>query len=432
MEGLEIIVVSPEKRLSRNAPHPKASTLSTRKRVLFSFLVFVAFYVIVEIICSTVAFIHYSRLSHYVDSFWIFEDSGRTVQFDAIRGYRLTTIPSRFARVTNGSLEYVGTLRGNSQGFPDRHDFTRRQPPSVVKRYVVFGDSFTAAQFIQQNWPDFIEEQLYGEWQLLNFSTDGGGLGNWWSNLTRIVDKEGYDFDEVIFAVYPGDLKRTFSVAEHRGYDRHMFGRAGSWDVNSLPRTVEEAKQCMAPLPSCYIVTPQEFEIALRNKRLDRPRQSRSVQESAWLTYTSYAKGRYYFLRAMSRIFPGDGQAKNEGPIFDRGQLGAISDIRECLSARGGKAIVVHIPSRWELMEHLESTAGKDEAREFARQLGARFVDGSDAFRQLNAQQIRDDWLPTDGHWGQNGSDRFGRFMIKVLQEEAEATRASNSEGIGG
>jgi hypothetical protein len=60
-----------------------------------------------------------------------------------------------------------------------------------------------------------------------------------------------------------------------------------------------------------------------------------------------------------------------------------------------------------------------DDKREFAELLGAKFVDGSLAFEGLSKQEVRDLWLPYDGHWAQGGSDRFGRFMVEVLTKMA-------------
>jgi hypothetical protein len=50
------------------------------------------------------------------NTFWIVEDK-ESYRFDPIIGYRVSQAPVRFSRVTNGTLEYVGTLRGNALGF---------------------------------------------------------------------------------------------------------------------------------------------------------------------------------------------------------------------------------------------------------------------------------------------------------------------------
>lgn len=109
------------------------------------------------------------------ESIWAFEDSGKTIHFDPIRGYYLTQIPSRFTRITKGTVEYIGVLKGNNEGFPDQDNFYPKRDSQIAKRFAVFGDSFSAAQYIEKNWPDSVEKIARGRnipIQLLNFSVD--------------------------------------------------------------------------------------------------------------------------------------------------------------------------------------------------------------------------------------------------------------------
>ena len=96
--------------------------LSLKKRIIFTCLIVFTFYLILETLASTAAWLAWRDTS-----FWLFEDSGRTWQFDPVRGYRLTSTPSRFLRATDGRFEYVGVARGNAQGFADRDDFTPKR-----------------------------------------------------------------------------------------------------------------------------------------------------------------------------------------------------------------------------------------------------------------------------------------------------------------
>ena len=89
---------------------------------------------------------------------WIFENSQKTFIFDPIRGYRLTQIPAQHARLTNGTVEYVGTYVGNVQGSPDQHNFSIRKTGKLDKRYLIFAASMTSAQFLKTNWPDQVEK----------------------------------------------------------------------------------------------------------------------------------------------------------------------------------------------------------------------------------------------------------------------------------
>ena len=178
---------------------------SWKKKLLFGFIITALFYVILEVVVSSVAaWVYHTRPISLV---WIFEESNKTFHFDPVLGYRLTQTPCRTARIDNGELEYLGTLRGNKQGFPDANDFTEKKSSKEIKRYLVLGDSYSAAQYIQMNWPGYVEKHDPSHTlQLYNLSTDGGGLGNWWSNLIRFVGQQGYEFDGVIFAVWGDDL----------------------------------------------------------------------------------------------------------------------------------------------------------------------------------------------------------------------------------
>ena len=80
------------------------------------------------------------------------------MEFDAIRGYRLTGNPRRMVCMgTNGELEVVATVRGNNEGFPDRDDFRPERGDQQHKRLAVFGDSFTAGLYLERSWPDVVE-----------------------------------------------------------------------------------------------------------------------------------------------------------------------------------------------------------------------------------------------------------------------------------
>jgi hypothetical protein len=74
------------------------------------------------------------------------------------------------------------------------------------------------------------------------------------------------------------------------------------------------------------------------------------------------------------------------------------------------KALVVHIPPRAVLLGE-EGDVQRDAGILFARKLGATFVDGAEAFAGLDAEEVRRCFLPYDGHWNQEGSDRFAGFM---------------------
>ena len=77
---------------------------------------------------------------------------------------------------------------------------------------------------------------------------------------------------------------------------------------------------------------------------------------------------------------------------------------------------MVHIPDRSSLLDPSRAPSWpRRESEDFARALGAAFLDGGDAFAGLRPSEIRALFLPHDGHWNQAGSDRFAAFLLGNL-----------------
>ena len=350
----------------------------------------------------------YYRLSWRGTTLFLFDESGRTVHFDPVRGYLLTTQASRFSRITNGMIEYVGSLQGNSQGFPSRYDFTSKRPDADTRRIAVFGDSFSAGQYLNINWPDRAQAlaQAHGDkLQFLNFAVDGAGLANWWSVLTRLVAPEHYDLDGIVFVVFEANLERKFVVSEHRGYKRHMFGRCDSWDPKSYPRTLEEAKSCLQEVRGAYILSDGEFAGALRRQwppSVPRPQLQLVIAKQ--------------LLRAIDEWRHPTRDAERQFSGFNPQQKQLVEDIHQFVSRRDLPVLVVFLPSRDRLVKSAwENDAWRKETKAFAEATGATFLDGSDAFAHMQPEEIRKCFLPYDYHWNQSGSDRFAQYMLDQI-----------------
>ncbi len=361
-------------------------------------VIFLALYIVIE-----VAYSGYCYLFALPTSFWTFEHPGRTIQFDSYRGFFLTTTPSRYARITRGVVEYVGTLQGNAQGFPDRDDFSPARPSANQRRYAVLGDSFTAAQYIQCNWPDKAED-LYLEGrqalQLLNFSIDGGGLANWASIIRNILAKDRYQLDGLIFAVHPADLYRKFFVADQIDSQTLAFGRVDKWDIAVQPKALADARQFLKdkPLPNTFILSSTEFDAALLGHWRPPRKWEFRITSSVWQILEPALTPRSAFPTTL-----------------EPGQLALIKEIRRFADEQALPILVVYIPNRDELLRPGRST-GIEMVKRFSEMLGAKFLDGRQAFRGLSRQQIKACWLPYDGHWNQLGSDRFAQLMSQEIR----------------
>ena len=389
---------------------PPTASFSFRKKLLFSVILIAVLYFAVELLFSAL-FAHGLILNK--SSLWFFEESGRTIHFDPVRGYRLTPVPSRMMRMTYGQREYLGTLRGNSQGFPDRDDFGPGRPDPGTPRIAVFGDSFSAAQYLEQNWPDAVERMSTGAGvplQLLNFSVDGAGLANWWSILTRIVDREGYEIDALLFAVYSGDLERSFAISDHRGSIQPMYRQIG-WNPAKWPKSLAEARQMLKP-QNGFTLSKKAFEMVV-NGELNpgyplpyKPYLFPVVKEELALLFADKGKART----------PSRSSRESEGEYgFNPYQARMIREMAAFAKRKSIPVIVVRVPGREGLIR--EEPPGRAVVL-FSKILGATFIDGAAPFAGLSESDIRSHWLPHDAHWGQAGSSRFARFMFERLQKE--------------
>ena len=342
----------------------------------------------------------------------VYENGGQTLHFDPIEGIRLGPTPSRYARITNGTLEYIGHARGNNEGFPDRDDMHPSRSNPASRRLAVFGDSFTAGQFLKIDWPDRAEDltrQTPQPLELLNFAIDGGGLANWWSVLTRMVQPQGYQLDGLVFAVFSGDLRRGFSITEYRGYTHPMFARVPSWNPRTFPLTPEQAQTYYDPWDAS-IVDQREFEAFLAGTWRPRP-------PVPFVASLLWQKVLHPAFRRTEMSLRGVVEVESE-------RRAMIEDIRHVLQSLNIPALVVYIPTKDSLIQ--QGAPLESDTRDFAKWIGAECVNGSLAFAGRTAAQIRADWLPYDGHWGQGGSDRFARFMVgTVSQWEAAHQRST-------
>ena len=378
-------------------------SLSLKKRLIFSSVVLFTFYAVLETLATTAAWLTWRDTS-----FWLFEDSGRTWRFDPVRGYRLTSTPSRFLRATDGRFEYVGVARGNAQGFADRDDFTAKRGRGGIKRIAVFGDSFTAEEHLGQNWPDRAEDLARDRGEpveLLNFAVSGAGLANWWSVLTRLVAADDYELDGVVFAVFGGDLRRKFTVWDHRDSDHPLFGRAPAWDPSTYPKTLDEARPFLRPHPG-HILSREAFERTLQGHwPRAEPRRLRPVPPHPRPPGLPARPGRRA-TRGRRRPRPHARPPRRRHRACPR---------RPPSPGPGGPHPRPIEPPR----PGPRPSWPRGESEDFARALGAAFLDGADAFAGLRPSEVRAEFLPHDGHWNQSGSDRFAGFLLPHLDRLA-------------
>src|SRR5262249_20915912 len=164
-------------------------------------------------------------------------------------------------------------------------------------------------------------------------------------------------------------------------------GRTPRWDPTTFPTTWAQARPMMREHPA-FIATAEEFEGALQGR---------------WPRVVPRRLRPYLLTRLWRLIRPDRAEGEptpGRGADPDRDRL--ITDIRRFLDEKGLPALVVHIPDRPSLLDPERGSGWAiEDARDFARALGAEFLDGTEAFAGLGPGEIRALFLPFDGHWNQ-------------------------------
>ena len=346
---------------------------------------------------------------------WIFEHIGETVRFHPVKGYDLTRTSSRFARITAGKTEFVGSFVGNAQGMPDRDDFTITRQTSGTHRYAVLGDSYSSAPYLGITWPDRVEDAFNSEdrrLELLNFSTDGGGLANWASNIDGLLAAEGYEIDGLIIAVFGDDLRRRFSIADGRDRKHYAFARVPGWNPAKYPQTRQAANRLLDSheIRNAYNLNTAEFDAALAGAwQPDTPWEFKLTGAVRHYIPHWWRKYQRYLASPRHNEHPRDAS----GSGFNTGQLELIASIRRYADSRAIPIHVLYLPD-------LAEASGKSsqhlrEVKAFAELLHARFTDGRAAFSGIEPDNLNPLWFPNDKHWNQAGSDTFAEFMTQQI-----------------
>jgi hypothetical protein len=164
-------------------------------------------------------------------------------------------------------------------------------------------------------------------------------------------------------------------------------------------------------------VAPERYDALLRGDW--RARTSRRLRP--------FLAGRIWKLLRHGIPRPEDLAA---GRRFDPSHYRLMDEIGAALGEQGAPVLVVYLPWRDEILGGGSRYGSPEETAEFARRVGAAFVDGRQAFAGLDRQSVRDCWLRFDGHFSERGMERFGRFVGR--QVEALLARSARERTLAG
>ena len=132
---------------------------------------------------------------------------------DLIKGYRWIDEDIRMLKIVNGNSVYDRIFRPNNAGYVSGKDYNFKKEDNIY-RFIVLGDSYTAAEYIDSPWPDKIEMTINKpddslKYEFYSFALDAAGITNWHSIFFNEIVLQ-YEFDALILAVYDDDLYRNF------------------------------------------------------------------------------------------------------------------------------------------------------------------------------------------------------------------------------
>lgn len=340
------------------------------------------------------------------------------VRYCPIRGYRFIEPRMRLARFSNGRALFNATMQLNKQAWPSATDYSPEKT-NTASRIIVLGDSFSAGHYLETPWPDAAtvlakETQPKNTYEFYNFSIDGGGIANWHSVYFNEIASH-YEYDVLLLAAFVDNLERDFSIA-HSDSDSLKFGR-----FSNKPRDGIDFERN-------YLPQMETIAAIVSESRIDRIAQTHASWSSTlWRLpqrdtyFLNFLKHKSYILfsKISNRIGTRSTATKvaDEIPVRHQSQLRDI--IANALHNRK-TVLLVAIPSREGAIAS-SNGAQSDHQRQLAtlaQQYQIAFIDGYRAFSGLSEEEINSLWLLEDGHWNQNGSDRFAHYLVYTLNQE--------------
>lgn len=336
-------------------------------------------------------------------------------KFDTISGYRLYNKNNRVVRIIKNEVVYDNYFTPNNFGYPTKQNFSFKKNDTSLIRFLLFGDSFTAGEYLPNNMPDYLQEILnknhnIKKFEIYSFSVDGGGLYNWHNIFFKEV-VPNYEFDGIILSIYRGNLQRNYSIL-HMTQDGGYFNRFDSIPKDSTDFWIN------------YFNKMEKLYEIKSDKKIDEIIKNLDKNKNQF----SFKKFDLYFLKkirdkAVSFIKKLNTNKKinsiNHLAIKeDNKKFTMLNEIISYCSEHNNKVYLVSIPARSNLLK--KSLRGNvsidaEEIRYMANHFGISYFNGYDVFKHLSKKEVTNHWLKYDGHWNEKGSNRLAEELAQFL-----------------
>ncbi|MCO5249560.1 MAG: hypothetical protein M9887_11515 [Chitinophagales bacterium] len=329
-----------------------------------------------------------------------------SVSFDSIAGYRWNESGVTVQKQAMEATVFENTFRGNNYGMHSKREYLPKKQHPNIKRWIVFGDSFTDAYFLRNNWVDVVDSlfrQSADSTELYSFSINGGGIKNWYQIYNQLV-YPNFEFDGVVFAVFGNDLDRDFFV------------------MNQIGKKT---------LQKYYDTIPNYFTVSVDTKSIStNDNQKVLIFDHYQYLYISrfynylyrrYLEIKYYFSYKKSTkdlmtryIHPIKSEINEEYFKTKYGEkYFLIVDLLEKISQSGKTIILVSIPEEYGLSLNGKgkATAIQSELIWLSQKYNTKYIDGYKLL--LKSTNTDSQFISFDGHWTQATSDSFAIQVYK-------------------
>lgn len=330
-----------------------------------------------------------------------------SVSFDSIIGYRWSesgvTVQKQAMEVT----VFKNTFRGNNYGMHSTQNYYPLKQDTAIKRWIVFGDSFTDGYFLRNNWVDALDslfKQSGKNVELYSFSINGGGIKNWYQIYNQLI-LSNFEYDGVIFAVFGNDLDRDFFVMHqisektlHKYYDTIPNYSIVDNDTKSI--NTDDSQKALTFEHHQYLYISRFYNYLYR-KYLE-VKYYASFKESTEDLIERYIQPTEIEINAK---YMSD---KYQDKYF------MITDLLDNIKQSDKSIILISIPEEYGLKinKQRKKTAIQSELFWLSQKYGVKYIDGYELLLEAHTP-IHSWFIPFDGHWKQTASDTFAIQVYK-------------------
>ena len=292
----------------------------------------------------------------------------------------------------------------NNYGQNAKYDFSPKKAKDNIYRIIVFGDSFTNDLALSTAWPETLHHLLNSRkefnntFEVYSFTTDGGGLIQWYTTFKETVDKE-FEYDAILLADWGNDHFRDWIVVDSTETKyRVLFTK-----YEDRPQTKEQFEALILKAEASADIKGEKWldEYADSLKKNAKPKD---------LTPSFYYSGDR---SSTAELPPGNYMFSKETFTKRYGEMrySMLSEIVSICKAKNKDVIYSVIPSldglisiEKEGLKLMSQVQGEGLCKHF----DIHFFDGFEAFKGIDSQSLVDFyWLKYDFHWNLGAATHY-------------------------